>query len=66
MSTPKLTFNPFTSTFDYIYPEDHHGGYSLIATGVTVKVETNKVIYAHDDMVVDGSLILDGTLTILL
>ncbi len=65
MSTPKLTFNPFTGTFDYIYPEDHHGGFSLIADGVTIKVETNKIIFAHEDMSVEGQLIIDGTLTII-
>jgi hypothetical protein len=65
MSVAKLTFNPFSSTFDYIYPEDHHGGFSLIADGTTIIVEVNKIIYAHEDIIVDGALILNGTLTII-
>lgn len=65
MSVAKLTFNPFTGTFDFIYPEDHHGGYTLIADGTTVIVETNKLIVGHEDITIDGQLILNGTLLLI-
>jgi hypothetical protein len=65
MSVAKLTFNPFTGTFDFIYPEDHHGGYTLIADGTTVIVETNKLIIGHEDITIDGQLVLNGTLLLI-
>lgn len=65
MSTPKLTFNPFSGTFDYTYPEDHHGGYTEILEGRTVSVEEYKIIFAHLDIVIEGALVLNGTLTVI-
>lgn len=56
----KLTFNPFSGTFDYIYPQDHHGGYYKILEGQTIIVEEYKTMFAMQDFTIDGTIILNG------
>ena len=61
----KLTFNPFTGTFDYIYPEDHHGGYYLVSDGKTIIVEENKTMFALSNFTVEGTIILNGMIGVI-
>lgn len=65
MSSARLTFNPFTGTFDYIYPEDHHGGFYCIPEGLTVKIEEWKTMFSLQYTVIEGSLVIDGMLGVI-
>jgi len=67
MSEIDFEVNPLTGKLEIIDKQDHHGGFHYIISGRTVVVENYKNAVVHNDVTIDGTLIIlaDGLYSII-
>lgn len=57
-----LKLNPITGKFDLVSKENF--SYETIATGKTVTVPTNQQMLVYEELIVDGTLVLNGEVVV--